>query len=70
MPVTKLFANELTVENICIYEDARHQMLIIDSPENGQIGFELKCGMWIATDRSEYLHGYLAQAFPGRLDFV
>ena len=55
MPVTKLFANELTVENVCIYEDARHQMLIVDSPENGPLGFELKCGMWMATDGSEYL---------------
>ena len=68
--MTKLFANELTVENVTIYEDARHQMLIVDSPENGQKAFELRCGMWMATDSSEYLEGYLAQAFPGRLDFV
>ena len=70
MPVTKLFANEMTVENVCIYEDARHQMLIVDSHQKGPMAFELKCGMWVSIAGKDYLQGFLSQEFKGRLDFV
>ena len=70
MHVSKLFANEMTVENICIYEDAKHQMIIVDSHQKGLIAFEFKCGMWKSLAGTDYLQGFLSQEFKGRLDFV
>ena len=42
IPVYKIFAHEMSVQDISIYEDAKHQLVIVDSPVSGPMAFQLK----------------------------